>query len=325
MDEIEFIKKYESEKPMYNSWGNYVAKQILSHLKEKVDVNIFLKIPPIPRLKDNASILQKAFYRNKAYTNPYNDITDKVGVRFVVLLLSDIKVIKKIIEHNEVWSFSKDRDFEEERKAKPSVFEYESVHYILRNKNIIITDNNIVIKKGTPCEVQIRALLQHAYSELTHDKTYKPKTIVKPEVYRLIARSMALIETTDNIFEEVNNMLKKSNKADNNLLPYLTDLYKKINIPQTEEKLTNSIFDSYKEDISKVKIEEIQQFLNKYKFIKDIINDRYNKKLLYRQPIVLLIYYMAKTKHNNTWNKWPFTHEQIKQIYIDLGIGYQDL
>src|SRR3546814_12228521 len=39
---------------------------------------------------------------------------------------------------------------------------------------------------GTPCEVQLRTLLQHAHSQLTHDTIYKPKTIASSHTKRFV-------------------------------------------------------------------------------------------------------------------------------------------
>ncbi|MGC8001178.1 GTP pyrophosphokinase, partial [Salmonella enterica] len=68
----------------------------------------------------------------KKYANPYHDITDKAGIRFVVLLTSDIKKIEEALISSPAWEYSKDRDYEEERLAKPLVFTYQSVHYVVR-------------------------------------------------------------------------------------------------------------------------------------------------------------------------------------------------
>ena len=43
-------------------------------------------------------MLQKAFYRGKDYRSPYEDIEDKVGLRFVVLLTEDIRTIEAALK-----------------------------------------------------------------------------------------------------------------------------------------------------------------------------------------------------------------------------------
>ena len=80
----------------------------------------------------------------------------------------------------------------------------------------------VTIPKGLTCEVQVRTLLQHAYSELSHSRIYKPSFDPDAKVKRVIAKSMALLETTDDFFEEVNDRMNEI--AAYTLLNQLTDL-----------------------------------------------------------------------------------------------------
>lgn len=226
MTELEFRKKYESEIDIYSEWGNIIKNNILDSLIDKnYDLSVLLKIPPNPRIKGIESIISKAYYRGKAYKDPYNEITDKVGVRFVVLFVEEIRIIEDIITNNNKWTYSKDKDFEKEKDLKPTEFVYQSQHYILRNNNSDLNTGKFVIPVDTPCEVQIRTLLQHAYSELTHDTIYKPNFHIQSELHRLASRSMALIETTDTIFTKVNLKLEEIVKERNKYIEELAEIY----------------------------------------------------------------------------------------------------
>jgi len=178
MTENEFIVRYEAEKPVYAAWGNYVRDSILSSLTAKIDgftPDNFLKVPASVRVKDTDSLVAKAFYRGKPYADAYGQITDKVGTRFVVLLLNHINHVEEAITSGP-WEYSKDRDFDEEREKQPFIFDYQSKHFIVKAiKEVPFGD--VIVPVGTPCEVQVRTLLQHAYSELSHDTVYKPKQL----------------------------------------------------------------------------------------------------------------------------------------------------
>lgn len=319
MTEQEFIERFEKEKDIYLAWGNYVTQSVISKLKEQVDTQVFLKLPVMPRVKEINSLVQKAFYRNKNYNDPYNDITDKVGLRFVVLLLDDVRSISHLVE-TEDWYSSKDKDFEKERLDFPNEFTYQSVHHIVRNKDVI-KFNGVEIPPQTPCELQIRTLLQHAYSELTHDTVYKPKTRTIPEMLRIIARSMALIETTDELFGEVNDMLK-TNSIENLLLPGLTTIYSSFENPELEKGLNIFILDSYKDLLSSVNVEDINTYLRGNPFIYNIIRKNYPQNLLYRQPIVLALYYLIATKRNLMKQHWPLTPALLQPLFTDLGYPF---
>lgn len=239
MNESDLVNRWEEERTMYEAWACFISNEIQSRLQgEYPDFKLseFFKIPPTPRSKETSSLIDKAFYRKKSYTNPYYDITDKVGIRFVVLLTSDIKKVEQIVTSSVNWNYSKDRDYENERKIRPLEFTYQSVHYVLKPVRVI-SHNNIYIDNNVSCEVQIRTLLQHAHSELTHDSVYKPKKEASSEVQRTVARSMALIETTDDFFEQATRYLQEETKRERHTLFILEKLYT-INFPELTVKNT---------------------------------------------------------------------------------------
>lgn len=95
MNQSEFLDRYEIEKPILHAWGEYINNSVTQELLScGIDLSEFLKIPVNVRIKDNTSIIAKAFLRKeKHYSNPYEQITDKVVIRFVVLELSEIAII----------------------------------------------------------------------------------------------------------------------------------------------------------------------------------------------------------------------------------------
>jgi len=100
--EAELKSAYEAQKPLLAAWGSTVKEEVLSRLEKAPGLTKplaeFLKIPVEPRVKATDSFLAKALRRGKDYERPLDQITDKVGVRFVVLLLSELKLIEDVIE-----------------------------------------------------------------------------------------------------------------------------------------------------------------------------------------------------------------------------------
>lgn len=323
MNEVELRNKYMSEMHIYEAWGNFAWESILDDLSKKVDIKLFIKADSTLRLKEVNSLINKAFYRGKNYKDPYNEITDKVAMRFVVLLVEDIKLICEIVEKNSNWTFSQDRNFEEERLRSPEAFTYQSFHYIITNKEEIYY-REIGIPKGIACEIQIRTLLQHAYSELTHDTVYKPKTKAKPMVHRLVARSMALIEATDELFGEVSNMIRANDSFFQDFMRKLDEMYSTFTEPEYDKQFSMYIFDAYSETLNSIDIDDIESFVNKNAFIKDIILKKYERSLLYRQPIILLLYYLISSKRKKASELWPLTDNELAPLYADLGFSMPD-
>ncbi|WP_448206441.1 GTP pyrophosphokinase [Azospirillum sp. sgz302134] len=324
MTEQEFLTLWEREREVYATWGWHVARRIESGLQARIaprPTAEFVRIPAHPRVKATRSLLDKAFLRaDKTYTDPYAQITDKVGVRFVVLVTEDIKPIAETIQECGDWTYSKDKDFEEEREKNPDLFAYQSVHFVVRAAHDISCDGTIV-RQGTPCEVQLRTLLQHAHSELTHDTIYKPKaTKASPAARRYVARSMALVETVDDFFCEVVREFERAEAplriADQTLnQKYATAVGRAPEASRANTLLLDAMASELPADLSAA----LDSFLDKNPFVKEKIAARANDRALYRQPAILLVYLLAQESPHTTQEIWPLTMDELEPIYTDLG------
>ena len=223
-----FEQYLQSNQAIFHAWGKFVVAEISKQLEEKispVSLANFLKIEAKPRVKEISSALAKVGRKN--YSNPQNAMTDLVGVRFVVLLAEDIPTVCKVIESVPDWTAEVSKDFSGEIQGNPKVFDYQSKHYEIRPKKDLTLENSLLIPKELCCEVQVRSLLQHAYAELVHDNIYKPDGFVPPQAEREVAKSMALMETTDDLFSKTLQILRTANKPQEQLLKRLTEIYLK--------------------------------------------------------------------------------------------------
>lgn len=326
MKEDKFKEKWISEKPIYKAWGEFILETITNELKNRgKNLEVFLKVPPICRLKQDDSLIDKAFYRpDKNYSDPYKEIEDKIGIRFVVLLLEDIKEIENILKESDYWEFDPCKHFEIDKKNEPLLFTYQSVHFILRPKNSL-SFAGVVIPPATPCEVQVRTLLQHAHAELTHDAIYKAKKAVKPEVHRTVAKSMALIETTDTFFGEVVEYLNHGPVKEYEILERLNGMYELfVDIKPCTHKSSLYLWEEFEQLASIELPEDIQKFLDKYPSLKDVIRSRYSSNILYQQSVILFLYWMLKNKRKRLLKDWPFQRTLLEQMAGDLGISIRD-
>lgn len=314
MTQEEFISKYEEEKLLYEAWGNYILETISSQVKD-----ISFQIEPKVRLKDTESLIGKAFYRGKNYTDPYSEITDKVGLRFVLLLGSEISIIDEIINKSSDWCASKDRDFERERLDEPLAFDYQSMHYILTSKSKIEI-NNLEIPIGITCELQIRTLLQHAYSELSHSRIYKPSFDPTAKVKRVVAKSMALLETTDEYFEEVNSQMNK-------IVAFtLLDKLSKLLEETMEHKINVSTEANYYiMDAFSLELENNIFLISNIAEFSEIVKNNFNKTFLNTQPIIFFIYFMIINYKETLLSKWSLTREELRPLFNQLGVSINDL
>lgn len=322
MNDAEIIKKWNTEKPVYEAWGRFIIDQVFCALSDQgFNIDHMIKIPVEPRLKADRQLIDKAFYRNKDYENPYDDIEDKVGIRFVVLLVREIAIIKKIVEDCDHWIISHDRDFEQERLDEPFLFTYQSEHYVLRPKAEIQYEGK-VISERVACEVQIRTLLQHAYAELTHDNIYKAKKDVHPIIHRTTAKSMALIETTDGFFEDVYNELQSGPLKDYSIIPRLDAIYKNITGCQSHtQKSALVVWDAFEDLIDDKLIENISRTVSVISGVAETINQRYAQHGFYQQSTVLFVYWLLRRRRSNLKDNWPLSWELLELIATDVGVS----
>ncbi|WP_445359561.1 GTP pyrophosphokinase [Microbulbifer sp. ANSA005] len=324
MNEEQFLDKWSSESPMYDAWGDFVSSIICETLESSgKNLTSYLKQDPAHRVKDSNSLLDKAYYRDtKSYCNPYDEIEDKVGCRFVVLLVEQIQDLTNIIVEQSAWDYKECRHFHSEREKEPLLFTYQSVHYVVRAKETI-THNGVEIIPNTPCEIQIRTLLQHAYAELTHDAIYKAKTLVKPEVHRTVAKSMALIETTDDFFSDVNNRLNVNTEENLSFQLKLDALYEEYTGLNSiaAQKSSTVILDVFSKIINKELHSTIRKFLKRETYLADVIKNEVIKNPFYTQSVIIFIYYLIKKRKNTLINSWPLNYKILEKLAVDTGVS----
>lgn len=323
MNEADFINRWHAEKASYEAWGRFICDEVEAELKKELGLAFvgFIKIPPKPRLKEDNSLLGKAFHRNKAYADPYENIEDKVGLRFVVLLAADINRISKIVQHSQSWTFSLDKDFEEDRTNRPLEFSYQSKHYVVRAAKEFHVDG-VKVAQGTPCELQIRTLLQHAHSELTHDNIYKrePGSDVSKRVERTVAKSMALIEAVDDFFELALAELAEANLEERQALQVMAELYQEfVGLPPLLDKTNALVLSAFKRELGSQLRADLTTLLRQKTFIADLIRDRYDRQFVFRQPWILLAYLLVSTRPNTVKDNWPLTLDEVEMVFVDLG------
>lgn len=308
---------------MYTAWGDFVSETLTAAVAREIHpatVELFFRIPLKPRTKEEASLLAKAFHRGKAYKDPYGDIEDKVGVRIVVLFSEEIRIVESAINACEQWTAAKARDFEEERAARPFEFDYQSLHYIVRAKPGV-RHEGIDVAPDTPCEVQVRTILQHAYSELTHDTIYKPSVQAEPDVKRAAAKSMALIEATDDYFSQVRQKLDLAQAPGRQVAETLAREYRAFTglVPEPSP-LNTLLVDHFRKWAKEGFDGELDAFLKEKAFLAERIQERAKTELLYRQPAILLVYWVVKQAPRTAGDDGPLTDDELAPIYSDLGL-----
>lgn len=322
----EEIKKYlEDNRLQLERWGCLIKCKIIGRLKADYGyddsiVPCFIKIDPVPRIKTLNSILGKI--NKKGYEDPIRQVTDLIGVRFIVLLSEDIQKIADIINSETVWIASIAKDYIDDIDKNPKIFDYQSQHFDIRPRNEIHLDD-VTIKPEISCEVQIRTLLQHAYAELVHDNIYKADSPVPTKAERQVAKSMALMETTDELFCSAIYLLREANEPKIFLFEFLSKLYAKTikNCTNIHDKTNFIIIEQYLDFLKEKNLyRKIESLVEEKKFIVDKILQRQNNNFLFAQPIIFFLYWIVYTSEdvNIIIKNWPFPGN-IRDIELVLS------
>lgn len=309
MNAEEFGAWLATQEPALGAWGSFVTDTVQDQVLEAIGTErfaSFFKITPKARVKTQKSALAKVV--KKKYSDPINQMTDLVGTRFVVLVQTDLGIVEEALGRFTGWIVSKERDPDFEISQEPNVFDYQSFHYLVRS----FEDREIkgvFVPSGTTCEVQVRTLLQHAYAELVHDKVYKAEGAVPLETKRLIARSMALMESTDEMFCRALQELEQINTNHETWLNLITQEYRRVVRNDTAvcaEPETTQFLDTYR---------DLLQLANRTRVFSEAITPRIASRIqrraadsngLFSTPMCLLVYWLLKKHPRETVARWPF-------------------
>jgi putative GTP pyrophosphokinase len=332
MNEAELQQAYEARLPALKAMGLWVTHTIIMALEEQLGsqgaVAKFLQIPPKPRVKETDSFLEKALVR-KRKVDPLAEITDQVGVRFVVLLLEDIERIGKIVEAGP-WLAQKDRDFQQERLEKADYFAYQSDHYIVRPRSDLSFEGSI-IPEGLACEIQIRTILQHAYAEMAHSSSYKPPARLPEEdqkhINRSLAKGSALIETTDDVFGEIQRRLREYNESVRALLVRSCEIYRAITGEPANPNtvLGELIAESYRGMLKDFKPNRLNSWAEARSWLKDSLLKKRASSVFYRDSVVILLGLLVTENETAVPKSWPVDSDYLEDFYSFLGISTNGL
>ncbi len=190
-------KKYQAQLQHY--------EQILAILQETIKHELD-KIVPHSAVKarvktfDNyynkiLRLLSKLKNREEAFF-----IYDVLGLRIVCPFLEDLKTAEALVKQKfhvvEVQHKGNQYSFKE--------FGYQSIHFLIKTPPAILS--RFQIKESLFCEIQLRTILQDAWSEVEHELVYKTDFSPFDEpLKRKLAALNATLTLSDTLFQEIRN------------------------------------------------------------------------------------------------------------------------
>lgn len=194
----ELEKEYIQLKTLCDSFSIEVTRQITKLLD---DNEIKLAVPIQSRTKSWDSIYNKCEQGRFTVKKTVLELQDLIGIRLILLFKRDITKVSELVENH----FLVIKKYNTEDRLEENQFGYLSIHEIVELPKEWLQIPTLAPFKELKCEIQIRTLVQHAWSEASQMFQYKNEVDVPKPLKRTIGRLSALLETVDLEFERVLN------------------------------------------------------------------------------------------------------------------------
>lgn len=162
----------------------------------------------ISRLKDREESIKKFSLKYQTELEqtktPYSiryHITDLIGVRVICYYETDIALVAKVLKDN--FSVLDETNKSAEIEEKENTFGYKGHHLDLKINGVRVDLPECSRYKEIRFEVQVRSIIQDAWSVLDHKIKYKKS--IPPSLKRQINALAALFEIADREFTQIKN------------------------------------------------------------------------------------------------------------------------
>lgn len=195
--EKECLAWYVQNKELYNACGSSVQR-LLTTLLEQAQIPVH---SIQYRIKEQHSFLDKCM--DTRYTSPVNEITDVCGLRVITYTNKDVEDICSIIEKH--FCIDWDNSVNKADRLDANEVGYLSVHYIAKLNDTRARLEEYMPYSNIRFEIQVRTLLQHAWAEIEHDRSYKFSGELPKDIKRrffLVAGTLELMDREFNLLAQ---------------------------------------------------------------------------------------------------------------------------
>lgn len=330
--EEELITEFNNLKPLLQLWGKTVDKALIEILSSAPNFNFANSVEILPsyRLKDDNSLIKKAFYRKKNYDNPILQIQDKIGTRIVVTTRKEVDQIRSILlQTNPCWTIEEVQEVEDFMMINPKQFGYQALHFILKPTKFVdcfskVEDSHLDL---FTCELQVKSLAQHAWAKINHDTTFKGPFETDSKVSRTMAKIMALSEVADDYYVRVIDYMDQEENIQQQFLNSLLEISEgelnyKFDKSLTDGILTKDLLDNI--DYRQFSVDQVRLITisNKEKVLRALNS---LKSYLKSQPIVIFLYALILLRNGFLIRKSNQLEDYVvRELYRSLGFSNKD-
>jgi len=194
------IREYQERFGFYEAFASLIASLIKAFLS---DARIRYYATQ-SRAKSPESLRDK-IERRRARGEPcarIRDITDLAGVQVILYFSDDVSRVISLLD-NEFDCVEEGRK-EAARAIHSTIRGYDAAHKLVRLAPKRVRLSEYQRFEDLLCEVQIKTILQQAWSEIEHDIGYKPKVkesdLERSEIRRLFKHNARLLKKVDDNF-----------------------------------------------------------------------------------------------------------------------------
>lgn len=201
------VEEYTERLPNYLLFAK-VLGQILEKAAKKYAPMAIVQTRP----KSIASFAEKCQRKRAKYQQPVDQLTDLCGGRVIVHTADEVRAMSEFIERN--FQIDEENSVDVGQRLKPAEFGYRSVHYIVSFKPGVFPSRDVDIEvpavllddgsfPNRRAEVQVRTILEHAWADIVHDRSYKSSFRIPEKWEREFAGVAAALEGADKSFSRI--------------------------------------------------------------------------------------------------------------------------
>ena len=241
-------QRYIDERPKYEKLANLVRETIE---KSALERNLLCSVSP--RAKDVNSFLAKALA--KRYADPYNEITDKAGVRVVAHFPWALDGLEALVKS----SFCILECDDKRLITPPDRFVYRATHFQVTHP----TAPNPL--RRLECEVQVLTRAESLWADTTHDLFYKPPVALPDQTKRTFHRLMSLMELFDSeVLRAKEEMSTIGGFPGAQLLRILEPHHRRLTGRDYDEELSGLVLDFFAERILSESMNDIESSVGRF-------------------------------------------------------------
>ncbi|WP_026479840.1 GTP pyrophosphokinase family protein [Ahrensia sp. 13_GOM-1096m] len=192
---MDFDNYYVENEQKFNALGDAVESLIRNIARQRAIE--FVSIENRIKTRDSCALKIKT----KSYKDPAREMQDIVGVRIVVHFIDNLQVFIELIK--ETFQIDEKNSYEENGGLGTDRVGYRSSHFVCTFDPKRCELEEYSGFRKIQFEIQIRTILQHAWAELAHDRSYKLDGGLPKKIRREVNLYAGMLEIADRNFSKI--------------------------------------------------------------------------------------------------------------------------